>query len=101
MPSCAATRRASSTSETLQHPESDSPPQSLSVTPVTSCPCSRSSAAATDESTPPLMATSSREGTSDPMSGGDGSAAETGDRARDHLERAVDVGVGGREPEAE
>ncbi len=60
MSSWAATRRASSTSETLQQPESDSPPQSLRVTPVTSWPASVSSAAATDESTPPLMATSTR-----------------------------------------
>src|SRR2546427_814608 len=60
MSSCAATRRASSTSAALQHPESDSPPHSFSVTPVTSCPASRKSAAATEESTPPLIATSTR-----------------------------------------
>src|SRR5260370_962876 len=58
MPSWAATRRASSTSATLQQPESDSPPHSLSVTPATSWPSARSRAAATDEATPPLMATS-------------------------------------------
>src|SRR5258705_9387566 len=58
MSSCAATRRASSTSLTLQQPLSLSPPHNLSVTPVTSCPWSRKSAAATDESTPPLIMTS-------------------------------------------
>src|SRR5438105_10274218 len=62
MPSWAATRRASSTSATLQQPESDSPPHSLRVTPVTLCPSARRRAAATDESTPPLMATSTRIG---------------------------------------
>ena len=60
MPSCAATRRASSTSAALQHPESLSPPHSLSVTPVTSWPSACSTAAATDESTPPLIITRTR-----------------------------------------
>ncbi len=110
MPSCAATRRASSTSETLQHPESDSPPQSFSVTPVTSCPCSSSSAAATDESTPPLMATSTRRPARrparrspcrSPCQAGTAAPRSPCDGVRDHLERAVDVGVGGREAEAQ
>src|ERR1700728_911891 len=60
MPSCWATRRASSTSATEQHPESDGPPHSLRVAPTTSWPASTSRAAATDESTPPDMATSTR-----------------------------------------
>ena len=57
MSSCWATRRASSTSDTLQQPVSLSPPHSRIVTPTTSWPSRRSSAAATDESTPPLIAT--------------------------------------------
>ena len=57
MSSCWATRRASSTSATLQQPVSLSPPHRRIVTPTTSCPSRASSAAATDESTPPLMAT--------------------------------------------
>ena len=57
MSSCWATRRASSTSDTLQQPVSLSPPHSRIVTPTTSWPSRASSAAATDESTPPLMAT--------------------------------------------
>src|SRR5437016_11071297 len=58
MPSCWATRLASSTSATEQQPESLGPPQSFMVAPTTSWPASRRSAAATDESTPPDMATS-------------------------------------------
>src|ERR1035441_10867053 len=57
MPSIWATRRASSTSATEQQPESESPPQSFSVAPTTSWPCSIKRPAATDQSTPPLMAT--------------------------------------------
>src|SRR5580692_12897958 len=57
MPSIWATRRASSTSATEQQPESDTPPQSFNVAPTTSWPCSIKRPAATDESTPPLMAT--------------------------------------------
>src|SRR5436309_2498005 len=95
MPSWAATRRASSTSATLQQPESDSPPHSLSVTPVTSWPAARSRAAATDESTPPLMATSTR--TSAP--GGDGAAGgpagQSLDAGGDHAHGLVDLGLGG------
>ena len=56
MPSCWATRRASSTSDTEQQPVSLSPPHSFIVTPTTSWPARCSSNAATDESTPPLMA---------------------------------------------
>ena len=62
IPSCWATRRASSTSATEQQPESDGPPHSLSVAPTTSWPCSTRSAAATEESTPPDIATSTRMG---------------------------------------
>src|SRR5688572_3655600 len=57
MPSCWATRRASSTSDKEQQPESLVPPQSFIVAPTTSWPCSSNSAAATDESTPPDIAT--------------------------------------------
>ena len=56
MSSCCATRRASSTSDTEQHPVSESPPHSFMVTPTTSWPCSLSRSAATEESTPPLIA---------------------------------------------
>ncbi len=56
MPSRSATRRASSTSATEQQPESLSPPHNFIVTPVTSCPASSRSAAATEESTPPDIA---------------------------------------------
>ena len=56
MSSCCATRRASSTSAIEQHPVSLSPPQSRIVMPTTSWPASINSAAATDESTPPLNA---------------------------------------------
>src|SRR5262245_50832929 len=124
MPSCAATRRASSTSLTLQQPESDSPPQSLSVTPVTSWPCSSSNAAATDESTPPLIATSTRSAVPCPFtlspwgvryspdcpsegrparsrSRRRAGAAQLLDRARDDVERDVDVVVGAGESEAQ
>src|SRR4249920_1817725 len=115
MPSCAATRRASSTSATLQQPESDSPPHSLRVTPVTSCPCSSRRAAATEESTPPLIATRTREPITPPPWGARCSpgyparprsrrlpgAAQLRDGSRDHVEGDVDVGVGRREPEAQ
>ena len=57
MPISSAARRASSTSDTLQQPVSLSPPQSRIVTPTMSWPSRASSAAATDESTPPLIAT--------------------------------------------
>src|ERR1039458_10844880 len=57
MPSIWATRRPSSTSATEQQPESESPPQSFSVAPTTTCPCWIKRPAATDESTPPLIAT--------------------------------------------
>ena len=49
IPCCCATRLASSSSATEQHPESVCPPQSLSVAPTTSWPCSTSRAAATEE----------------------------------------------------
>ena len=52
IPSCWATRRASSTSATEQQPESDGPPQSFIVAPTTSWPSCSIRAAATDESTP-------------------------------------------------
>ena len=57
MPSCCATRRASSTSATQQQPVSLSPPHSRIVTPTTSWPCVEQQRGATDESTPPLIAT--------------------------------------------
>ncbi len=57
MSSCRATRRASSTSATEQQPLSEGPPHSLSVAPTTSWPASARMAAATEESTPPDMAT--------------------------------------------
>src|SRR5579883_1189682 len=63
-----ATRRASSTASSEQHlfcttrssPSSSMTPGSdhrRSIMPITSCPCSFSSAAATELSTPPLIAT--------------------------------------------
>src|SRR5437868_12052166 len=64
MPSRVATRRASSTASREQHPWCLSKSRAAisfghncSVTPKTSWPSSRIIAAATDESTPPLMAT--------------------------------------------
>ncbi len=60
MPSALAALLASSTSETEQQPESDSPPHSLRVTPTTSLFDSQARAAATDESTPPDIATMTR-----------------------------------------
>src|SRR5258708_3474355 len=63
MPSSEATRLASSTALSEQHPPcfADSSMSSrghcCSVTPTTSWPCAWSSAAATDESTPPDIAT--------------------------------------------
>src|ERR1017187_1824997 len=93
MPSCCATRRASSTSATEQQPESDCPPQSLSVAPTTSCPRSTRRAAATEESTPPDMATNTRTGpVCHPFSGG---MSQGGDHARDGGQGALDVRLGG------
>ena len=43
-----------------RNPPNEAPPQSFIVTPTTSHPASRSTAAATDESTPPDMATTTR-----------------------------------------
>ena len=67
MPSWRATARAASTASGEQHepkrwlPSSGSRQgQTRSVTPTTSKPCSTSSAAATDESTPPLRPTTRR-----------------------------------------
>src|SRR5574341_2390717 len=64
MPSLPATRRASAASCGEQQPresEAGSPARPRQrKTPVTSCPASRSSAAATEESTPPLIATRTR-----------------------------------------
>src|ERR1700682_4149063 len=63
MPSSDATRRASSTALSEQHPpcfaDSSMSPRGhcCSVTPTTSWPCACKSAAATDESTPPDIAT--------------------------------------------
>src|SRR5688572_10557960 len=68
MPSVRATRRASSTASLPQQAPKGfvaSPPgapgQTRIVTPMTSCPRSTSIAAATDESTPPDMPTTTRE----------------------------------------
>ena len=58
MSSCWATRRASSTSAIEQQPVSLAPPHSRIVSPTTSWPACSSSSAATDESTPPLIAQS-------------------------------------------
>src|SRR3990170_26961 len=70
MPSVRATRRASSTASVPQHaPKRRSGSagsrqgQTRIVTPTTSKPCSTRSAAATDESTPPLMPTTMRSPT--------------------------------------
>src|SRR6185369_3008377 len=70
MPSLAATRPASMTSSRVQQGRAEpvasaaSLPlsQSCMVAPITSKPCSSSRAAATEESTPPLMAISTRPG---------------------------------------
>src|SRR5580658_4738164 len=104
MPSCWATRRASSTSDTEQQPESDGPPQSLSVAPTTSCPDSTSNAAATDESTPPDMATSTRTiAVCHPASGRrpERLAAQARHRGGNGLERRGDIVFGGRMPQGE
>ena len=89
MSSCWATLRASSTSLTLQHPVSLSPPHSFIVTPTTSWPCSWSNAPATDESTPPLIASSTFMASHE-------QAPQLRHAAGNHLDRAVDVGFGGR-----
>src|SRR5262249_31057789 len=66
IPSARATCRASSTASLPQQlpkrcaRSSASRGQTRMVTPMTSAPCSTSSAAATDESTPPLMPTTMR-----------------------------------------
>src|SRR5262245_55242765 len=67
MPSVAATRRASSTASVPQHDPKRAEASAASchghtriVTPTTSWPASRSSAAATEESTPPLIPTTMR-----------------------------------------
>src|SRR4051794_34699217 len=95
MPNCWATRRASSTSDTLQHPVSLSPPHSRMVTPTTSCPCSTRSAAATEESTPPLIATITFT-----TSHRSRLAAQSTHRCHEHVDRAIDVLLGRRVPEA-
>src|SRR5664279_2770567 len=92
-PSWSATRRASSTSATEQQPESDAPPHSFRVAPTTwSRPyCSAARAAATEESTPPDMATSTRIP----------SVSQLGDRGRHDSEGVADVRLGGGRPEGE
>src|SRR5688572_20433629 len=92
MPSCCATRRASSTSATEQQPESLDPPHSFIVAPTTSWPSSCSSAAATDESTPPDIATSTLATSRLP---------EAGDGVGHDLAREVDVLLGRRHAEGE
>src|ERR1700678_975764 len=109
MPSCWATRRASSTSATEQHPESDGPPHSLRVAPTTSWPSSTRSAAATEESTPPDIATSTRmrpvchPDVPPDLTGHDfsGAATQRGDHPRHDGQGAVDVGPGGVVPQRE
>src|SRR5438105_12747591 len=68
------------------------------VTPITVCPCAASAAAATAESTPPLMATRMVEGASGMKlvtggsgSGGGGFGAELGDDGGKDLDHPVDV----------
>src|ERR1019366_260456 len=92
-PSWSAPRRASSTSATEQQPESEAPPHSLSVAPTTwSRPyCSATRAAATEESTPPDRATSTRIP----------SVSQLRDRARHDGQGVVDVRLGGRRPEGD
>ena len=93
MPRRRATHRASSTSATEQQPESDSPPHSLSVAPTTSWPASQRRAAATDESTPPDIATRTA-----PRHAGAPSrewAWRLGDRRRHRVTGGVDVGLDG------
>src|SRR5688500_17434654 len=97
MPSCWATRRASSTSATLQQPVSLAPPHSRMVTPTTSCPCCCRSAAATEESTPPDIATNtftSDKATGRPADHPPRSAAELGEGGGDRRDGVVDVGLG-------
>src|SRR5512138_3390835 len=96
MSSCWATRRASSTSLTLQQPVSLSPPHSFIVTPTTSWPCSSSSAPATDESTPPLIANITRIASP----GRHVEASQAGDAVGQHVDGTVDVVGGGRVAEA-
>src|SRR5688500_11776918 len=73
MPSVRATRRASSeASVPQQEPKRAAPSASgrvhtFMVTPTTSKPCSTSSAAATDESTPPDMPTTMRSRSRTPL----------------------------------
>src|SRR4051794_15864183 len=128
MPSSSATRRASCASSTLQHPRAPlrsvwRSGDSARWTPVTSCPASTASAAATAESTPPLIAAMTLTAT--PLLLGSAlapllarwrslrcSLAVASPRraprptgalhdGRDDLEHRVDVGVGGRVAEAE
>src|SRR5882672_8995491 len=73
MRSVRATARASSEASVPQHDPNRSTASSdrraahtRIVTPTASCPCSTSSAAATDESTPPLMPTTTRSITVSP-----------------------------------
>src|ERR1035438_10731555 len=94
MPSIWATRRASSTSATEQQPESESPPQSFSVAPTTSWPCSIKRPAATDESTPPLMATRTFTDLVCQSPGPLRLAAQLVDHARQYGDDGVDVRFG-------
>src|SRR5579875_116244 len=98
MPRRSATRRASATSASEQHPESDSPPHSFKVAPTTSWPSSSRRAAATEESTPPDMATSTRTGSVSQAPG-----AQLRDGTGNGLEGVVDLlgPTGGAEAEAQ
>ena len=99
MPSCWATRRASSTSaDRAAARVAVAAPQLHRDADHVVARRRRSSAAATDESTPPLMATST--GRSVMACPTVPSAPQLGHGGRDHLEGAVDVGVGRRRSRA-
>ena len=116
MPSWPATRRASSAASSEQQLFWNSLYESAtscrrSQTPTVSTPDSASSAAATDESTPPDMATRTRSRPAreaglnadllaERVRGDPGAAvAQLGDGLRDDLDRLVDLRVGGRPAE--
>src|SRR3954471_11082557 len=99
MPGEAAPRRAWWASSTLQQPRAPLRRVCRSgdrarCTPVTSWPASTASAAATAESTPPLIAAIS-------LTSAGSCPAGALDHGRDDVEDGVDVGVGGGVPQAE
>src|SRR4051812_42992797 len=118
MSSCAATRRASSAASSEQQLFLNSETVSATSwsriqTPTTSWPCSVRSAAATDESTPPDIATRTRvmsacsetpsrhpDALAEGVGGEDrGGGARSGDHPRDDLDGRVDLVVRGSSPE--